>query len=159
MTTVFVTHDQEEALDLADRVAVLNDGRIEQLGRPGEILEHPSSAFVAGFVGQANRLEGEVVDGVFTAFGITLPAPHIASGPALAFIRPDQLTPATPSEPALQVQLHRVTQRGALSWLECTGPDGRSLEAAAPRSDDAALPQPGGSVGLVARGGKVFPAA
>ncbi len=159
VTTVFVTHDQDEALDLADRVAVLNGGRIEQLGPPREILERPGSAFVAGFVGQANRLEGEVRDGVFTACGITLPAPDTRHGPAVAFIRPDQLAPATASEPALQVRLDRLTARGPVLWLECTAPDGRSLEAATPRSESVELPEPGGWVRLAARGGKVFTAA
>ena len=80
VTTIFVTHDQEEALELADRVAVLNKGQIEQIGAPHEVLDHPASAFVAGFVGEANRLEGEVRGGRFRAAGIDFPAPG-AAGP------------------------------------------------------------------------------
>ena len=60
ITFVFVTHDQEEALTMSDRIAVFNDGRIEQLATPVELYEHPASAFVAGFVGTSNLLEGEV---------------------------------------------------------------------------------------------------
>jgi sulfate transport system ATP-binding protein len=58
LTTVFVTHDQDEALELADRVAVLNGGRIEQVGSPTKLLEQPVSDFVAGFVGQTDRAKG-----------------------------------------------------------------------------------------------------
>jgi putative spermidine/putrescine transport system ATP-binding protein len=56
MTFVYVTHDQEEALTMSNRVAVFNEGRIEQVGTPAEVYEHPSSAFVAGFVGTSNIL-------------------------------------------------------------------------------------------------------
>ena len=58
ITFVFVTHDQDEALTMSDRIAVFNDGRIEQVGTPTEIYEHPASVFVAGFVGTSNLLEG-----------------------------------------------------------------------------------------------------
>jgi putative spermidine/putrescine transport system ATP-binding protein len=64
ITFVFVTHDQEEALTMSDRIAVFNDGRIEQLATPVELYEHPASAFVAGFVGTSNLLEGEVARAV-----------------------------------------------------------------------------------------------
>jgi putative spermidine/putrescine transport system ATP-binding protein len=60
ITFVFVTHDQEEALTMSDRIAVFNEGRIEQLATPVELYEHPASAFVAGFVGTSNLLEGDV---------------------------------------------------------------------------------------------------
>jgi putative spermidine/putrescine transport system ATP-binding protein len=61
ITTVFVTHDQEEALSLADRVVVMNEGRIEQVGTPSEVYEEPATPFVAKFLGEANVLEGRVV--------------------------------------------------------------------------------------------------
>ena len=57
ITFVYVTHDQEEALTMSDRLAVFNDGRIEQVGAPAEVYEHPATAFVAGFVGVSNLLE------------------------------------------------------------------------------------------------------
>ena len=62
ITFVFVTHDQEEALTMSDRIAVFNDGRIEQLATPYELYERPNSAFVAGFVGTSNLLEGSVAE-------------------------------------------------------------------------------------------------
>ena len=57
ITFVYVTHDQEEALTMSDRLAVFNDGRIEQVGDPAEVYEHPASEFIAGFVGVSNVLE------------------------------------------------------------------------------------------------------
>ena len=57
ITFIYVTHDQEEALTMSDRVAVFNAGRIEQIGTPGEIYEHPATVFVAGFVGVSNVIE------------------------------------------------------------------------------------------------------
>src|SRR5881398_3678185 len=57
MTFIYVTHDQEEALTMSDRLAVFNDGRIEQVGTPAEVYEHPATEFVAGFVGVSNVLE------------------------------------------------------------------------------------------------------
>jgi sulfate transport system ATP-binding protein len=62
-TTVFVTHDQEEALELADRVAILNAGKLEQVGTPDEVYDHPASAFVMSFVGDTSSIPVEVTDG------------------------------------------------------------------------------------------------
>ena len=60
ITFIFVTHDQEEALTMSDRIAVFNEGKIQQVGTPSEIYEHPASAFVAGFVGTSNLVRGEI---------------------------------------------------------------------------------------------------
>jgi putative spermidine/putrescine transport system ATP-binding protein len=65
ITFVYVTHDQEEALTMSDRIAVFNHGRIEQIGRPGEIYEHPATAFVAGFVGVSNLIDGALAARLF----------------------------------------------------------------------------------------------
>ncbi len=61
LTTILVTHDQEEALEVADRIVVMNEGRIEQVGTPGEVYDHPANAFVMGFVGPVARLGDEMV--------------------------------------------------------------------------------------------------
>jgi putative spermidine/putrescine transport system ATP-binding protein len=69
ITTMYVTHDQEEALSISDRVAVLSHGRIEQIGPPGDIYDSPATPFVAEFVGTMNRLEGTVEDDGIVAYG------------------------------------------------------------------------------------------
>ncbi|MEX6725994.1 sulfate/molybdate ABC transporter ATP-binding protein [Parapedomonas caeni] len=89
VTSVFVTHDQEEALELADRVVVMNHGRIEQVGEPAEIYDHPASAFVADFIGEANRLEVTVRHGRVFFAGVDLgPADGHGDGPAILYARP-----------------------------------------------------------------------
>jgi len=71
VTAVSVTHDQEEALSISDRVAIMNDGRLEQIGRPEDVFGHPESRFVASFLGQASFLTGTVVEGgVDTSLGL-----------------------------------------------------------------------------------------
>jgi spermidine/putrescine transport system ATP-binding protein len=76
ITFVFVTHDQEEALAMSDRIAVMQGGVVEQLGSPEEIYEHPARPFVAGFIGISNLLPGVVFNGgVRLANGASIPAP------------------------------------------------------------------------------------
>jgi ABC-type Fe3+/spermidine/putrescine transport system ATPase subunit len=74
VTTVYVTHDQEEALAISDRIAVMREGRIEQLGSPEEVYRRPASLFVAGFIGQANLIPGRVLarDGRLTVLQTAL---------------------------------------------------------------------------------------
>ena len=93
ITTVFVTHDQEEALAVADRVAVMRSGRIEQIGTPEELYARPSSAFVADFVGLSNRLPGHVADGAVTVAGQRLPLidPAAPEGEVAALVRPEDI--------------------------------------------------------------------
>ncbi len=94
ITTLFVTHDQEEALAIADRVGVMRDGRIEQLGPPTEVYSRPSSSFVAEFVGLTNRLPGQVSGGQVLVQGVQLPLVDTATpdGPAIALVRPEAVT-------------------------------------------------------------------
>ncbi|MER9751351.1 ABC transporter ATP-binding protein [Mesorhizobium sp. M0140] len=92
VTTLFVTHDQEEALTMSDRIVVMNAGKIEQIGTPGDIYEKPETSFVAKFIGQCTVLEGIVgADGAFTAkAGLRLPG-NWKPGPGCAVIRPEQI--------------------------------------------------------------------
>jgi putative spermidine/putrescine transport system ATP-binding protein len=83
ITFIFVTHDQEEALTMSDRIAVFNHGQIEQVGSPAEVYEHPASAFVAGFVGVSNLVSGPV-------------AAAITGSPAMFSIRPEKIHLAEP---------------------------------------------------------------
>jgi putative spermidine/putrescine transport system ATP-binding protein len=92
-TTLFVTHDQEEALAVADRVGVMKAGRLEQLAAPAEIYLRPATAFVADFVGLSNRLPGRLEDGGVTVFGTHLPLVTPATqGPEVtALVRPESV--------------------------------------------------------------------
>ncbi len=69
LTTVYVTHDQEEAMSLSDRIGVMKDGHLEQIGSPQEIYENPSTRFVADFIGHCNFIEGEINDGILSLLG------------------------------------------------------------------------------------------
>jgi putative spermidine/putrescine transport system ATP-binding protein len=91
ITTLFVTHDQEEALAIADRVGVMNAGHIEQLGPPTEVYTRPATPFVAEFVGLTNRLPGTVSGGEVDVRGARLPLVHpdAKDGSAVALVRPE----------------------------------------------------------------------
>jgi putative spermidine/putrescine transport system ATP-binding protein len=92
-TSLFVTHDQEEALALADRVGVMREGRLEQLGTPEVIYTEPATAFVADFVGLSNRLPGVVHDGTVEVLGFPLPVlgNGVVNGAATALVRPESV--------------------------------------------------------------------
>src|SRR5262249_49261173 len=104
-TTLFVTHDQEEAMAAADRVAVMHAGRIEQIATPIELYERPCSQRVAEFVGISNRLRGEVRDGVATVLGCTVPVldGSVAEGSAIVLVRPECLDLVPDTEGAARV--------------------------------------------------------
>jgi putative spermidine/putrescine transport system ATP-binding protein len=103
ITALYVTHDQSEAMAIADRVAVMNSGRIEQIARPPELYDDPATRFAAGFVGNRNALELQARDGM-VALGraMTVPAPNGGSGPVMAFFRPEDvhLCPPGSGQPA-----------------------------------------------------------
>jgi putative spermidine/putrescine transport system ATP-binding protein len=94
MTTVYVTHDQREALTMSDRIAVIHRGRVMQLDTPRRIYEQPASKFVAEFIGESTFLPVEIADGVCRLAGIRLqlPSAPIADGRCLLMIRPERLT-------------------------------------------------------------------
>ena len=93
ITTLFVTHDQEEALVVADRIGVMEAGRLVQVGDPREIYSHPRTAFVADFIGTTNALPGEAADGVAHVFGQRVPLlPGSPTGRVSVLIRPESIT-------------------------------------------------------------------
>lgn len=96
ITTIFVTHDQEEALAVADRVAVMKDGVIEQLGSPEDLYRNPATAFVARFIGESNVLAGELRGLVVEVLGASLPvvatAGCVDGAPVRAYVRPEHLS-------------------------------------------------------------------
>ncbi|MCX8997989.1 sulfate/molybdate ABC transporter ATP-binding protein [Rhizobiaceae bacterium BDR2-2] len=118
ITTLFVTHDQEEALDLADRVVILKDGRIEQSGTPEEVCRAPLNAFVMRFLGDTNRFTATVSGEVAAIGNARVAAPGIADGPADAYARPGDLGFSTEGQ-GVAATITRVLDR----------PDGRRLIA------------------------------
>ncbi|PJJ71498.1 putative spermidine/putrescine transport system ATP-binding protein [Diaminobutyricimonas aerilata] len=105
ITALFVTHDQEEALAVADRVAVMRAGRIEQIGSPEELYGSPATPFVADFVGVSSQVPGRLTGGTVEVHGVTLPvlgdAPR--DGAVLAYIRPEDVAFAESGIPAVVV--------------------------------------------------------
>lgn len=91
ITTVFVTHDQDEAMTMCDRVAVMNGGRLEQLGTPADLYERPASAFVASFVGRMNKFPAFAEGNTITAPGIELKTAHPANGAVEVMMRPHRI--------------------------------------------------------------------
>ena len=94
MTTIFVTHDQEEALELADRVVVMGEGRIEQVGTPAEVYDWPVNPFVYRFLGSANVLPGTLINGTVHVPGVAvaeLDQPVIGRGPCSVYVRPHDI--------------------------------------------------------------------
>ena len=94
ITSIFVTHDQEEALEVADQIVVMNKGDIEQIGSPREVYEKPATPFVFDFLGQANRFEGENHQGIIHLGQDRielLPSANTAQGKVIAFARPNEL--------------------------------------------------------------------
>ncbi|KGM32733.1 ABC transporter ATP-binding protein [Inquilinus limosus] len=158
LTTIFVTHDQEEALTLSDRIAILDRGRIVQDGAPGEIYEQPRTRFAAGFLGDANFLEGTVkagnaveVQGGTVRVAGKLPA---AGSKVTLAVRPEKMVILAPNtahsfDNALPATLREVIYAGAVSTYLLAGPDGRELKVFSQnRSQDAAAPAPGAAVTL-----------
>jgi putative spermidine/putrescine transport system ATP-binding protein len=99
ITTLFVTHDQEEALAIADRVGVMREGRLEQLATPTDVYSRPATSFVAEFVGLTNRLPGTVSGTTVTVRGRDLPLVDLTTppGPVTALVRPEAVTLASDS--------------------------------------------------------------
>jgi putative spermidine/putrescine transport system ATP-binding protein len=142
-TTLFVTHDQEEALAIADRVGVMREGHIEQLGTPTEVYSRPATSFVAEFVGLTNRLPGNVRGGEVTVRGLRIPLVDrdAADGPVVALIRPEAVTVAesgTQAAGPLTGAVIAVTFLGATSRVSVDLGDVTVL-AQMPTADAAAL--------------------
>ena len=147
VTTVFVTHDQEEALDLADRVAILSEGRLVQLGKPQDLYNNPGDPFVFEFLGPACRLPAVVADGRLRIADWETPAPADApTGEVEVFFRPDEVAFAPADGAGLAVQLRAAVARGPDVRLDCLI-EGRSVELHA----HGPLLPPGVAPGLAVR--------
>jgi len=123
VTTVYVTHDQEEALAVSDRVAVMHDGRVEQVGTPQNVYREPETEFVASFIGENNRFDGEVVgreggvalvDAAGTTFRVAAPD---ATGDVTFYVRPAALdTEAAANRLTLSVETSEFLGEGARTY-------------------------------------------
>jgi sulfate transport system ATP-binding protein len=118
ITTLFVTHDQEEALDLADRVVILDQGKIIQQGTPEDVCRNPNSAFVLNFLGDANRLTANVTGGKASVGGAELEAGSFDDGAAAVYLRPRDLDWSAEA-PGIAATVTRVIDK----------PDGRRILA------------------------------
>jgi sulfate transport system ATP-binding protein len=131
LTTIFVTHDQEEALELADRVALLRDGRIEQVGTPEELYHEPASAFVFDFLGDSIQLPCVVDGGIAVIAGAGVPiigARPEVSGPATAHARPDAFDVAAGEGAGIAARVRNVLLAGPDARLDCTLETGGAIE-------------------------------
>ncbi|MCA0400262.1 MAG: sulfate ABC transporter ATP-binding protein [Proteobacteria bacterium] len=162
ITSIFVTHDQEEALELADRIVVVNQGRVEQVGSPKAVYEKPANAFVYGFLGSSNVLEGSVRNGMFHTDGgdflvenATGVHPH-----ATAYIRPHDLAiDRSANAKGIAAQVRRILAFGSVARVELSGITGENhFEVEIPERDLTDLDlSPGNTVHLVPKSLRVFP--
>ena len=125
VTSVFVTHDQEEALEVADRVVVMNNGKIEQMGTPDEVYSHPATAFVYNFLGNVNLFHGRVTNGkvVFGEMSVAIPGagtPQPDADKAAVYIRPHLLDLAHTSngENNFKAKIQHINPAGPLVRVE-----------------------------------------
>jgi sn-glycerol 3-phosphate transport system ATP-binding protein len=114
VTTIYVTHDQVEAMTLGDHVAVLADGKLQQTGAPQEVYDRPKNAFVAGFIGSPpmNLLRGVAVGGRITAGDFAIGRPGIADGEVIVGLRPGSLRAAPDGLPSLDFRIDVVEPLG-----------------------------------------------
>jgi sulfate transport system ATP-binding protein len=143
LTSVFVTHDQEEALELANRVVVMNEGRIEQDGTPDEVLEHPATPFVVNFIGNVNIFHGRVQGGraLLGPMAFEYPEhPHDEALEAAGYARPHELDITRADEGGgLWTTVNDVRASGAVVKIEAADDDGRTIQVELGRDQYEAL--------------------
>jgi len=162
MTTILVTHDQEEALEVADRVVVMNQAKIEQAASPAEIFHNPASEFVMDFLGNVNVFRGRIEGKSAVLNGMTVAVHDIKghmSGPANVYVRPHELeierTRAT--ESSLQAQVARINPAGSSAKIALTCVDGVEVMVDLPHERFRELNlQTGEMVFVTARRARVF---
>lgn len=131
VTSVFVTHDQEEALEVADRIVVMNKGRVEQDGTPEQVYDHPANPFVYEFLGNVNLFHARVKQGQTKIGNISVPSPEHTSPDeqnGFAYVRPHEIDIVSTTEPdALKVKIELITIVGPSVRLEVLSTDEQQL--------------------------------
>jgi len=132
VTSVFVTHDQEEAFEVADHVVIMNGGRIEQVGTPAEVFERPANAFVMDFLGNVNVFHGRVEGGRAVVSGLTVAYPeypHTEARDAAVYVRPHELEIERHASEAgsLAAKVLHVNPTGSRTKVELRALDGAAL--------------------------------
>ena len=137
VTSIFVTHDQEEALEVADRVVLMNAGRVEQIGSPQQVWDHPASPFVYGFLGDVNLFHGRAHEGEVHLEGMKLDSPEHSSAQnakAFAYVRPHdfEVERHAPGAQGIVAKLDRVIVIGPIARLELIPVDDPKLPGGPP---------------------------
>jgi len=158
VTSIFVTHDQEEALEVANRVVVMDKGRIEQIGTPGEVYDHPATAFVHGFIGESIVLPVDITDGCVRLGGkaLNIAANGAASGASKLFVRRHDMQIGPAGSGALDGAVQRVRSFGPIQRAEIAlsaGECATMIEIDAPRDREL---QTGDIIGLQPRRYRIF---
>jgi sulfate transport system ATP-binding protein len=156
-TTVFVTHDQDEALELADRVAVLNKGNIEQVGTPDDVYDRPETPFVYAFIGDSTSLPVTIEQGRALFEGSPLPIGPVDSpdGPSRIHIRPQDVTLASRDDAAVHGEIIGLRRSGAHRRADvCVGKARSRIEALLSPETDVSV---GERVGLSFKGFAAYP--
>jgi sulfate/thiosulfate transport system ATP-binding protein len=159
VTSIFVTHDQEEALEVANRVVVMDKGRIEQIGTPNEVYDHPATAFVHGFIGESIELPVQVGDGAVRLDGraLGIAADGLMSGPSRLFIRRHDMQVGPAGSGAFEGAVTHVRSFGPVQRAEVRLSQGQAaIEIDAPRDHELRV---GDVVGLTPRRYRIFAAA
>ena len=163
VTSIFVTHDQEEALEVSDRVVLMNHGRVEQTGGPESVYEYPATPFVYGFLGNVNLFHGRAHNGLLHVGDVALAAPdheHARDLPAVAYARPHDLEVerAAPGASGVAARLVRSLRFGPLVRLELEREDdAATIEAEIPAERFGELAfEPGEALLVRPRRARVF---
>ncbi len=151
ITAIYVTHDQAEAMALADRIAVMNAGRIEQIGAPRTIYESPATPFVTGFIGTMNRITGQVHAGNLLFAGGSVPVDAI-DGAATLLLRPEDIQPCPPDRAQFTATVTSSLYFGDHLRVALELADGQQLIARLPPREPISS---GSTVGWVISSGRV----
>jgi len=134
-TMIYVTHDQVEAMTMADRIVILRSGRVEQIGKPLDLYNNPINKFVAGFIGapQMNFLKGNLAGGTLTLdCGMTRALPYSETGPATLGIRPENIGVDLEGTGDMRVTVQNFEQLGAITYIYTAFDNGETLTVQLP---------------------------